>query len=478
MTTPEQKARLEKLEDLRKLKAEFQLLTYKPYAKQLQFHNLRNRERGLIAGNRLGKTMSAGMEVAMHLTGFYPEWWEGKRYRKPVRLGVGSKTGDLLKRGPQKMLMGDNPAVFGTGTIPRALIHETKAAKGVSDGLDSVRVRYTREGKPTGEVSEALFLSYEEGRESWQSDNWDGAWLDEEPPIDVYTEALTRTNTTLGLIWFTATPMLGMSDVIRRYLNHEGDTGFVSMGVHDVDHFTSLSKTDQDRWLSSYPEWERKARLFGEPMLGEGAIFQFDTELLLVEPFEIPRHYAVLGAMDFGIDHPFAAVKVAYDRDSDTMYVTNTYRQRGLTPVGHCSALRHWGNIPWAWPHDGLQRDKNSGKQLAQFYRENGLSLLSEHAQYAGERGNGLWASITDLDDRMKSGRLKVFRGSQHQLFEEIRFYHQTDGKPMPEHDDLIAAVRYAAMMLRYAEVEEPLPVDDRYARAAKKRHSLGWLAA
>ena len=47
------------------------LLQYKPYAKQLEFHNsgIDYPERLLMAGNQLGKTYSAAMEVAMHATG-------------------------------------------------------------------------------------------------------------------------------------------------------------------------------------------------------------------------------------------------------------------------------------------------------------------------------------------------------------------------------------------------------------------------
>ena len=180
--------------------------------------------------------------------------------------------------------------------------------------------------------------------------------------------------------------------------------------------------------------------------------------------------------MDFGIDHPFAAVKLAWDRDSDTIYVTHAYRQRGLTPIGHASALKHWGNIPWAWPHDGLIRDKQSGRQLAQFYRDEGLGLLSEHAQYPDERGNGLEASILDLNQRMESGRFKVFEHLEP-WFEEFRFYHRKDGLPVKERDDLISATRYSVMCLHYAEVEEPLPKSDRYNKKAKWRNTT-WMGA
>ena len=38
--------------------------------------------------------------------------------------------------------------------------------------------------------------------------------------------------------------------------------------------------------------------------------------------------------MDFGRDHPFAAVELVWDRDTDTAYVSKTYRIRQAPPTG------------------------------------------------------------------------------------------------------------------------------------------------
>src|SRR3954469_1915723 len=62
--------------------AEDRLAFYDPYPKQLAFHapGATARERLLMAGNQLGKTLAGGFEVAMHMTGRYPDWWCGKRF--------------------------------------------------------------------------------------------------------------------------------------------------------------------------------------------------------------------------------------------------------------------------------------------------------------------------------------------------------------------------------------------------------------
>ncbi|RVI42920.1 terminase large subunit domain-containing protein, partial [Sinorhizobium medicae] len=70
------------------------LSSYQPYAKQREFHaaGATFRERLFMAGNQLGKTLAGAAEAAMHLTGRYPEWWQGRRFDRPVAMLAGSES--------------------------------------------------------------------------------------------------------------------------------------------------------------------------------------------------------------------------------------------------------------------------------------------------------------------------------------------------------------------------------------------------
>src|SRR4249920_3102964 len=70
---------------------------------------------------------------------------------------------------------------------------------------------------------------------------------------------------------------------------------------------------------------------------------------------------ARIGAMDFGWDHPFAAVELAWDADQHIIYVIKAHRLREATPVVHAGALRAGGPLPWAWPRDGRRETLPSG---------------------------------------------------------------------------------------------------------------------
>ena len=193
------------------------LSRYKPYAKQAEFHaaGLEHRERLLMAGNQLGKTFSGAAELAIHLTGQYPEWWEGRRWDRPVRAWAGSETTDVTRDGAQRMLIGEpkDKSQWGTGAIPKKSINGTNPKRGTPNALDSVMVKHESGGNST-----LGFKSYDQGREKWQAETLDIVWFDEEPPQDVFVEGLTRTNATNGMIYLTFTPLLGLSHVVRSFL--------------------------------------------------------------------------------------------------------------------------------------------------------------------------------------------------------------------------------------------------------------------
>ncbi len=427
---------------------------YTPYRKQVEFHKAgaAYRERLFMAGNQLGKTLSGAAEAAMHLSGQYPDWWPGRRWDRPITMMAGSESYELTRDGVQRLLVGPplSEEDWGTGYIPKAAILETTRRSGVSGSLDSITVRHA-----SGGASTLLLKGYDQGRSKWQANTVDYVWFDEEPPEDVYLEGITRTNATGGSIAVTFTPLKGMSTVVARFIMPGEDEGakyrtVTTMTIDDADHY---SAEERARIIASYPAHEREARTKGIPSLGSGRIFPVSEESITVSPFEIPKHWVRIGGLDFGWDHPFGAVEIAWDRDADIIFVTKEYREREATPLIHSGALKPWGSwLPWAWPHDGLQHDKGSGEQLAAQYRGHGLNMLPERATF-DDGTNGVEAGIADMLDRMQTGRWKVFSTCTN-WFEEFRLYHRKDGKIVKERDDVISASRYALMMKRFAKVK------------------------
>lgn len=221
----------------------------------------------------------------------------------------------------------------------------------------------------------------------------------------------------------------------------------VTMTIDDAEHYTPEQR---QAIIESYPAHEREARIKGIPSMGSGRVFPVAEETILIDPIEIPDIWPQINGLDFGWDHPFAAINLAWDRDADCIYLTKEYAAREQTPVIHAAAIKPWGLwVPCAWPHDGLQHDKGSGEALRDQYAANGLEMLHDKATHEAG-GNGVEAGIADMHDRMKTSRLKVFRTLSGWV-DEFRLYHRVDGLIQKIKDDRISASRYGVMMLRFA---------------------------
>lgn len=446
-TSPEELAKL-RVELLRELKTR-QLELYKPYPKQEAFHEAgaKFRERLFLAANQSGKTWAGAAEMAMHLTGRYPGWWKGRRFAKPIVAWAAGVTGEAVRDTVQRLLMG-RPGEFGTGSIPTADIEEMTTSRGISDLLDTVRVKHL-----SGVGSSSLsFKSYEKGREKWQGETLDLVWFDEEPPEDIYSEGLTRTNATGGMVYLTFTPLLGMSSVVMRFLGTKKtqDRFSITMTIDDVDHFSAEKKREI---IDSYQPYEREARVRGIPMMGSGRVFPVAESVIRYENQHLPDHWARICGMDIGWDHPTAAVWMAWDRDNDTVWIYDCYRVSQEGVAVHASAIRSRGDwIPVAWPHDALQHDKMSGEQIAQGYRKEKVAMLPMRAQFL-DGSYGVEAGIQIMLQRMQTQKIRV-AGHLNDWWEEFRMYHRDEGKIVKENDDLMSATRYALMMLRFAKTQ------------------------
>ena len=152
-----------------------------------------------------------------HLTGLYPHWWRGRRFKEPVACWACGDTGETTRDIIQRKLLGPMSAI-GTGFLPAHLIVAKTKRSGISNAYEMVWVRHV----PTGRVSTINLKSYNQGRLSFQGTAQHVIWLDEEPPMDIYAECLLRTTKTSdfpgGMILLTFTPLQGRTVLVKQFL--------------------------------------------------------------------------------------------------------------------------------------------------------------------------------------------------------------------------------------------------------------------
>jgi len=404
----------------------------------------------LCAANQIGKTYTGTYIDSIHLMGDYPEGWEGYKFNRGIKawlLGYsGEKTRDLL----QNELFGRMvEGRLSGGLIPQELIVDYKSMSGTSGALREVRVKHS-----SGGVSTCQFWSYSQGQHALMGDKIDWYHIDEEPKDQsIYPQVLTRTANGdsgrggRGILTFT--PENGRTELVIKFMDTPGKSQcFMQKGWDDAPH---LSEEIKASLLESFPVHQRDMRTKGTPMLGHGRIYDLSEDFITCDAFEIPKHFYVINAMDFGWDHPQSHIQLAWDRDQDIFYVTRALKMRQTSPDEAWGSVKQWAkDVPTSWPLDGLQTEKGSGKQQKEYYEEAGFNMLYERATWE-DGSNGVEAGLYEIRDLMRKGKFKVFSGLRD-VFDEILQYHRDDkGKIVKVRDDLLDAIRYAYMMKREA---------------------------
>jgi hypothetical protein len=149
-----------------------------------------------IAANRVGKTEGMGgyeLTCSPHRATTRPGG-RASDSQRPVRAWAAGNTGQSVKEILQEKLLGPEGGVR----------HGAAAARSSSTGLEareagrgrtrsSIAVKHK-----SGGWSRLVFKSYDQKRISFEGTEQDVILLDEEPPLDIFSECLLRTMTTDG----------------------------------------------------------------------------------------------------------------------------------------------------------------------------------------------------------------------------------------------------------------------------------------
>lgn len=194
-------------------------------------------ERFFCAANRAGKSIAGAFETALHATGDYPDWWEGKRFDAPVDIWACGSTGNVTRDTVQLELLG-NVGEWGTGMVPMDNIIQMTPKHGVTKGVDTATIRHA-----SGGISTIAFKSYKEKVTSFMGTARHVVWLDEEADEYIYSECFLRTSQLKncpggGIIYTTFTPKQGITPFVLSFLkdcDYLADSPRVMLNEHEME---------------------------------------------------------------------------------------------------------------------------------------------------------------------------------------------------------------------------------------------------
>lgn len=403
-------------------------------------------QRCIVGANRVGKSETCHTELAYHITGLYRDWWPGKVFNKPVNVLCLGVTHDSVRDVSQFKLLG-NRYSEGTGLIPLSHINEEKISSkpGTPNARAEAYIKHVDSSGREDGYSKVQFKSYISGPEVFMGTEYDIILMDEEPPSDVYSEALMRTATTKGIIICCFTPLNGISEV---FLSFVPDLKPPENGVVNKYRYTQvitwddmpphLGEEEKANIKSGLLPHEVGARTTGIPMVGAGAVYQVNPDDFLVDSFTIPPKWERAYGMDVGWNKT-AAIWAAQDPNSKIWYLYREYYRGHAEPVSHAAGIK--GNEPWlcgAIDPASRGRGQRDGKQLIEEYRLHGLTLIPAD--------NTVEAGILKCYQMLANGAVKVFRTLTN-FQDEIRLYRRKeDGQIIKQKDHLMDAWRYMMM--------------------------------
>jgi phage terminase large subunit-like protein len=344
--------------------------------------------------------------------------------------------------------------------IPAKLIVDKRSMPGVPNALSNLLVRHV-----SGGVSSIGFKSYKQGKESFYGTAIDVAWCDEEPlDLQIYSEIVTRTMTTDGIVYTTSTPLAGMTPFVESFEKHAdfiGDShpcisrdfyidpdGKTSKAIirGGWDHVPWLSEDAKREILAATPENLRDARSKGIPAVGEQNVYALTWDQISVPSFPIPEHYRCWYGLDVGGNT--AACFFAEDPDTSTIYLYDEYVGKQQPPVIHAYAIKERG----AWMHGAVDPhagDTNSsGEKVLEIYRNLGLNLRKAN--------NAVEGGLTEVWNLLSVGKLKIFDRCRQLRGEYSKYRRDKDGKVVKKDDHLMDAMRYGIVTGRRLAERQP----------------------
>lgn len=215
----------------------------------------------------------------------------------------------------------------------------------------------------------------------------------------------------------------------------------VQMAWADVPHISKEAKAALE---NSFSPHERAARTQGIPALGAGVIYPVHESEIVVEPFEIPKIWRHVYALDVGWNRT-ACLWGAHDSESDVLYLYSEHYRGEAEPAVHAQAIRARGTwIPGVIDPAAQGRSQSDGSTLLDIYRGLGLNLIEANNRVGGDLGG-----IYEVWQRLSSGRLKVFRTLENFL-QEYRIYRRDDkGKIVKSNDHLMDCCLIGSTMVR-----------------------------
>lgn len=295
------------------------------------------------------------------------------------------------------------------------------------------------------------FRSYSQGRQQFQSISAGGFWCDEQVPFDTLMEiwARCRDYHFPGSMLYSLTPLSPDPQLESVFNDPKKQESWKFYRLNTLEN-----KTLSPEWTRSYfenvPTDMMGTRMYGDFASFQGSVYKdFDPNIHVTKPFNIPHGWRHFRSIDFGFNHPTVCLWCARDLEG-SWYVYHEYVGTNTSVDDHIESIKE---IPWDYDDERYVTtygDQAAAQTRAEFSKR-GLPTASSKKD--------VMAGIESVKRYLKvrtNGKPKLY------IFEHCktlikqmrtyRYYKSTNrginplapqDKPVKKDDDAVDALRY-----------------------------------
>ncbi len=414
------------------------------HQKQLDFHKCQKRNRWVFGGNRSGKTECGAVETVWMLRGIHPY----RQNRDNVEGWAVSVSYEVQREVAQKKIM----SYLSADWIEDIVMLSGKKDSPETGVIDKIVVKNVFGGRST-----LGFKSADQGREKFQGASLDFVWFDEEPPEDVYRECQMRVLDKKGDLFGTMTPLKGQTWVYDEiYLNQGGNPEVWYEQMEWADN-PFLDENEVKTLSDSLSDDVKETRRYGRFKRLNGLVYpEFDVNVHVVDPFDVPEEWQADISVDPGLNNPLSCHFYAVDGDG-VIYVVAEHYEAGREIDYHVEKIKKIADaIGWKRDSKGRlhalidsaanQKTLASKKSVSELFCEKGIIVNAKV-------NKDLFSGIAKLKNLFaaRPPKIAIFSSCVN-LIRELKGYAWAEGDRPKKIDD------HALDELRYFVMSDPVP--------------------
>ena len=438
----------------------------KVHKKQLEFHKNQHKNRWVFGGNRSGKTECGAVEAIWMARGIHPY----RENRKSVEGWVVSLSTQVQRDVAQSKIL---------HYLNKEWIYDIVMNTGKKDAceygiIDSIIIKNV-----FGGLSKIGFKSCDQGREKFQGTSLDFVWFDEEPPLDIYMECRMRVLDKNGDVFGTMTPLKGLTWVYDMvYLNENNDPDIWYEQMEWADN-PFLNKAEIEKISASLSKDELDSRRYGNFRNASGKVYsEFDENINVVEPFDVPPEWFDNISIDPGLNNPTSCHWYAVDYDNN-IYVIAEHYESGKPVEQHAKKIQEICEmLGWKKQSNGMygalidsaanQKVLASEKSVSQLFYENGILVNTNVNKDMFTGINRVKSYIKNANGKSK---LFIFKNCVNMIREIKGYFWGNNDAPVKKDDHSMDELRYYIMSR--PENKEPKPIKNEIQKDKERLYRI-----